>query len=145
MILAACSPSSQSMARSNRLLIYAPSQQTLSPQDRPSIEIRQSTIFMAYVFLTAISPVAQEDQKNCANNDRRNPQHVTLRFSPYQNRDRNCSCNGDQNRPHLGDADNVEWNRVWPHGSYYVMRHTAFTNPYARGRPESPTATSPRR
>ena len=44
MILAACSPSLQSMARSSRLLIYAPSQQTSSPQDRPGIETRQSTI-----------------------------------------------------------------------------------------------------
>ena len=45
MILAACSPSLQSMARSSRLLIYAPSQQTLSPQDRPGIETRQSAAF----------------------------------------------------------------------------------------------------
>ena len=45
MILAACSPSLQSMARSSRLLIYAPSQQTLGPKDRPGIETRQSAAF----------------------------------------------------------------------------------------------------
>ena len=45
MILAACSPSLQSMACSSRLLIYAPSQQTSSPKDRPGIETRQSAAF----------------------------------------------------------------------------------------------------